>query len=81
MMQLDRNMLNRLLSMNDDQLGEMIRKIALESGIDPAQLGMNTQNINSIRNALNTTSDQDLEKLSALYENYRRNRHQKDQNQ
>ena len=40
-MQIDQKMLNRLLSMNDEQLGTIIQNIANESGIDSAQLGLN----------------------------------------
>ena len=51
-MQIDERMLKRLLAMNDEQLGQMIQKIAAETGIDPAQLGINPQSIESVRSAL-----------------------------
>ena len=51
-MQIDKKMLDRLLGMNDDQLGDLIRRIATESGIDPAVLGISTENIAAIRAAL-----------------------------
>ena len=71
-MQIDSKMLNRLLAMNDEQLGQMIQKIATESGIDPAQLGINPQNIESIRSALSSIGDEELEGINRLYEDYRR---------
>lgn len=71
-MQIDSKMLNRLLAMNDEQLGQMIQKIAAESGIDPAQLGINPQNIESIRSALSSIGDEELEGINRLYEDYRR---------
>ena len=76
-MQLDRKMLNRLLTMNDEQLGALINQIASEAGIDPAELGLQPQNIASIRQALGSATDSDLEKLNTVYEEYRQNRRKK----
>lgn len=71
-MQIDERMLKRLLAMNDEQLGQMIQKIAAESGIDPAQLGINPQNIQSVRSALGSIGDDELEGINRLYDDYRR---------
>ena len=76
-MQIDQKMLNRLLTMNDQQLGNLIQEIAKEAGIDPSMLGLNPQNIADVRNALGNATDGDLEKLNAVYEEYRRLRRQK----
>jgi hypothetical protein len=73
-MQIDERMLKRLLAMNDEQLGQMIQKIAAETGIDPAQLGINPQSIESVRSALGSIGDEELEGISRLYEDYRRNK-------
>lgn len=73
-MQLDRNMLNRLLSMNDEQLSAFIRSIAVESGIDPAQLGLHPENIQSLRQALGGTTEEDIKQLNDVYNDYKRNR-------
>ena len=73
-MQLDQKMLNRLLAMNDDQLGALIQQIAREAGIDPAELGLQPQNIASVRQALTNATDDDLEKLNQVYDDYRHNR-------
>ncbi len=73
-MQLDKNMLNRLLTMNDDQLTSFIQKIASESGIDPAVLGINPNNIQSIRQALGGATEEDIRQLNAVYEDYNKNR-------
>jgi hypothetical protein len=67
-------MLKRLLAMNDEQLGQMIQKIATETGIDPAQLGINPQSIESVRSALGSIGDEELEGINRLYEDYRRNK-------
>ena len=60
-MQIDERMLKKLLAMNDEQLGQMIQKIAAESGIDPAQLGINPQNIESVRSALGSIGEDELQ--------------------
>lgn len=73
-MQIDQKMLNRLLTMDDKQLGEIIQAIAAEAGIDPAMLGLNPQNIQSIRQALGSATDQDLEQLNAVYNTYKQNK-------
>ena len=76
-MQIDERMLKKLLAMNDEQLGQMIQKIAAESGIDPAQLGINPQSIESVRSALGSIGDEELEGINRLYEDYRRNKRSK----
>ena len=76
-MQIDRNALNRILGMNDEQLRTLITQIAQETGIDPAALGLNPQNIASVRQALSSATESDIQKLDALYADYRRNRRQR----
>lgn len=73
-MQIDRNALNRILGMNDSQLAVLITQIAQQTGIDPAALGLNPQNIASVRQALSGATEDDIRKLDALYADYRRNR-------
>ncbi len=73
-MQIDQKMLNRLLMMNDEQLGEVIKTIAAEAGIDPLSLGLNPENIASIRQALGSATQSDLEHLNTVYDSYRQNR-------
>lgn len=73
-MQIDERMLKKLLAMNDEQLGQMIQKIAAETGIDPAQLGINAQSIESVRSALGSIGEDELEGINRLYEDYRRNK-------
>lgn len=73
-MQLDRKMLDRLLNLNDEQLGELIKSIASEAGIDPAQLGLNPDNIKGIRAALGSATEQDIAHLNDVYHSYKQNR-------
>lgn len=72
MMQLDQNMLNRLLTMNDSQLAGFIGEIARGAGIDPSELGLNPQNMAELRRALGGATSEDLAKMNAVYEEYRR---------
>lgn len=73
-MQIDQKMLNRLLTMNDDQLSELIRTVATEAGIDPSEIGLNTKNLADIRHALGVASEQDLQQINDIYQVYRQNR-------
>lgn len=73
-MQIDRNALNRILNMDDRQLEALITQIAAETGIEPAALGLNPQNIAGVRQALSTATDADVAKLDALYADYRQSR-------
>ena len=73
-MKLDKKMLDRLLNMNDEQLAAVIRSIATESGIDPARLGINPENVQNIRQALGMATDEDLQKMGEVYDTYRQNR-------
>ncbi len=73
-MQLDQKTLNRLLAMNDEQLSNVVREIAREAGIDPALLGIDPKNIQSIRQALGAANDTDLQQLNEVYNAYRQNK-------
>lgn len=73
-MQLDRKMLDQVLTMNDEQLGELIRRIAAEAGVDPAVLGLNPQNVRALRQALGSATEKDIKELGVMYESYKQNR-------
>ena len=73
-MQIDQKMLNRLLSLDDEHLSELIRSVATEAGIDPALIGLNPKNIADIRQALGSASDQNLQQINEIYQIYRQNR-------
>ena len=73
-MQLDRKKLERLLSMNDEQLAQVIRTVATEAGIDAAALGLNPENVAALRQALSGAGDDDIAQLNEIYHSYRKNR-------
>ena len=72
-MQLDRKKLDRLLGMSDEQLSALIQSIATESGVDPSALGLNPNNIESIRRALSIATEEDIQQLNQIYTDYRKN--------
>ena len=72
-MQIDRKSLEKLLTLNDWQLGLVIKKLASESGIDPATLNINPNDIASVRRALAGATDEDIRKITQQYEDYKRN--------
>ncbi len=67
-MQIDRESLEKLLTLNDRQLKVVINRLAAESGIDPATFNINTSDIQSIRRALMSASDADLARVAEMYE-------------
>ena len=68
-MQINRENLDRLLSMNDKQLKMIIQRLAAQSGIDPSEFNIDTNSIESIRKALGSASDDDLKRIAQQYEN------------
>ncbi len=73
-MQIDRESLQKLLNLNDRQLKMVINKLAADSGIDPASFNINPQDIESIRRALSSASDSDLERVAQMYEQNQKNK-------
>lgn len=67
-MQIDRKMLDSLLSLNDRQLQSLFVRLINESGIDPSQFNINPQSVQSIRNAIRGATDEDLTKIAEQYE-------------
>lgn len=73
-MQIDRASLDKLLAMNDLQLKMVIHKLIRESGIDPAQFNINPSDLASVRQALGSVSDRELEQIVAQFEQTRKQR-------
>ena len=67
-MEIKRENIDKLLSINDWQLKMIIQKIANDSGIDPSQFNIDTNSIDSIRRALSTATDDDLKQIAEQYE-------------
>ena len=73
-MEIKRENVDKLLSLNDWQLKMIIQKIATESGIDPSQYNIDTNSIESIRRALSSASDEDLKQIAEQYEQNQKNK-------
>ena len=67
-MQIDREAIDKLLTLNDRQLKHIIQRLANDSGIDPAQFNIDTGSIASIRFALANASDEQLRQVAEQYE-------------
>lgn len=67
-MEIKRENIDKLLSLNDWQLKMIIQKLASESGIDPSQFNIDTNSIESIRRALSSASDEELKQIAEQYE-------------
>ncbi len=61
-MQIDKNTLNMLLTLNDAQLVNIIKTISEKSGLDLSSFNITTNDVKSIRHALETASEEDIRK-------------------
>ncbi|MBR2908146.1 MAG: hypothetical protein IKC26_08935 [Clostridia bacterium] len=73
-MQLDERSINRLLSLSDKQLEELIRRIGKESGIDLSTFHITSTDAESIRGALRGFTPADLEKANEALNAYQSGR-------
>lgn len=73
-MEINREGLQKLLSLNDRQLQMMITRIAAQSGIDPKQFNIDTSSVQSIRRALGSATDADLRQIAEQFEKNRQSK-------
>ena len=73
-MEIKRENIDKLLSLNDWQLKMIIQKLIKESGINPAQFNIDANSIESIRKALSSASDKDLKDIAEQYERNQQNK-------
>ena len=73
-MELKRENIDKLLTLNDWQLKMIIQKIAKESGIDPSQFNIDLASIESIRYALKNATDEDLKQVVEQDEQNQKNK-------
>ena len=73
-MEIKRENVDKLLSLNDWQLKMIIQKIANESGIDPSQFNIDTNSIDSLRKALSSATDEELRQVAEQYEQNMKNK-------
>ena len=70
-MQLDRKTLDRMLSLNDDQLKGIILSLAESSGLDLSAFNISPNDIKSIRNALSGATDEDIRRATEQMRGFR----------
>ena len=67
-MQIDRASLDKLLSLNDRQLQSIMVRLAEGSGIDPKEFNIDLNSVSSIRKALKSATDEELQRIAEQYE-------------
>ena len=72
-MQLDRNAINKLLSLNDFQLKIVISRLLKENGRDPSMLNIDTKNMASIRRSLENATDEDIKRATDFISGFKGN--------
>lgn len=72
-MQLDRKALQRMLTLNDQQLISVIRSLAEHSGLDLSSFPINSNDVNSIRSALSGATDDDIRRVAEQFHAPRKN--------
>lgn len=73
-MQIDRNAINRLTSLDDDRLKAVLNRLAHNSGIDLSHFNISAEDMASIRRILNMATDEDLKKITEKFNSMGRQR-------
>ena len=71
-MQIDKNTLNMLLALNDAQLVNIIKTISEKSGLDLSSFNITTNDVKSIRHALENASEEDIRKAQESINNFQK---------
>ena len=70
-MNLDKNSINMLLSLDDARLSTVIRQLASSAGISPNSINLGPKELSSIRQALSMATDGDLSRAAELIKNFK----------
>ena len=70
-MPFDRNMLNKLLLLNDKQLEQVIKKLATDYGLDLSRLQLTPENLKNLRRTMESATDEELKHLGEQLKNGR----------
>ena len=70
-MNLDKNSINMLLSLDDARLSVVIRQLASSAGIAPNSLNIGPGELAAIRQALSMANDGDLSRAAELIKNFK----------
>lgn len=64
-MNFNRDSLKKLLSLGDEELAQILREIALESGVDVSSFSLGKTELTKLRTVLSLASDEDIAKMIA----------------
>lgn len=62
-MNFDRDSLKKLLALGDEELAQILREIAAESGIDTSSITLGKAEISKLRTVLSLASDEDISRM------------------
>ena len=66
-MNLNKKALERIRSLNDEELAALIRSVATEAGVDPSKLSLSQSELASLRSALAVASIEDVARLAQQF--------------
>ncbi len=66
-MPLDRKQLDRMLSLNDDRLREVLRRLLASYGVDVSRVPIDTLDIGAIRGLLQNATDEDIDRFLQMF--------------
>ena len=66
-MQINRKTLDSLLNLNDRQLMSLINNLAVNNGVDLTEFQVDTSDVQSVRRALSSVSDEDIQRIVEQY--------------
>ena len=66
-MQLDRNSLDRLLRLNDDQLRGVLGKLLVEYGVDVSRVPLGQMDMTALRSVLSAATDEDISRFMQMF--------------
>ena len=66
-MQINRKTLDGLLTLSDRQLMTLIGNLAQNSGVDLSEFHVDTSDVQSVRRALSSVSDEDIQRIVEQY--------------
>lgn len=70
-MTLDKNTLDKILKLDDNQLIMIIKSIAAQNGIDIKNMNITKDQLAAIRRALSGADDIDVKKAAEIFKNYK----------
>ena len=70
-MNLDKNSINMLLSLNDERLAVVIRQLASNAGIPSDALNIGPRELKNIRDALSLAGDGDISRAAEIIEQFK----------